>query len=135
MTLLELNLERQRRQFLEEENKKLRAEIAVEQRVQRILVSQEEESGKCKNCVLCFIFMWSLGSTLVAPVGSQKSRWRHSCCNFFSYSDTDESQEIPSPTNSEQNINFACEIRNENLLFVVYLNKSVVVEIVPRQFN
>ena len=64
MTLLELNLERQRRQFLEDEIKKLRAEIAMAERVQRILVCQEEESGKCKNCVLCFIFMWSLESTL-----------------------------------------------------------------------
>ena len=64
MTLLELNLERQRRQFLEEENKKLRAETAMAERVQRRLVSQEEESGKCKNCVLSFIFMWSLESTL-----------------------------------------------------------------------
>ena len=42
------NLDRQRRQFLEEEeNKNLRAKIAVKRR----LVFQEEESGKCKNYV------------------------------------------------------------------------------------
>ena len=50
MTLLELNLERQRRQFVGE-IKKLRAEIAMAERVQRRLVSQVEESGKCKNFV------------------------------------------------------------------------------------
>ena len=71
MTLMKLehvenkwNLERQRRQFLEEENKKLRAKIAVAENVQRRLFCQEEESGKCKNYVLCFIFIWSLESTL-----------------------------------------------------------------------
>ena len=63
MTLLELNWERQRRQFLEE-IKKLREEIAMAECMQRRLVSQMEESGECKNCVLCFIFMWSLESTL-----------------------------------------------------------------------
>ena len=47
------NLERQRRQFLEEENKKLRAEIAMAENVQRRLFHQEEESGNCKNYVLC----------------------------------------------------------------------------------
>ena len=59
MTLLKLklNLERQRRQFLEEENKKLTAEIAMAERVKRRLVCREEESGKCKNCVLRFTFM------------------------------------------------------------------------------
>lgn len=41
------NLERQRRQFLEEENNNLRAKIAVKRR----LVFQEGESGKCKNFV------------------------------------------------------------------------------------
>ena len=71
MTLMKLehvenkwNLERQRRQFLEEENKKLRAKIAVTENVPRGLFCQEEESGKCKNYVQCFIFMWSLESTL-----------------------------------------------------------------------
>ena len=43
-----LNLERQRRQFQEEENKKLRAETAVADYVQRRLGCQEEENGKCK---------------------------------------------------------------------------------------
>ena len=43
------NLERQRRQFLEEENKKLRTEIAVSGNVQpRRLFWQQEENGKCK---------------------------------------------------------------------------------------
>ena len=66
MTLLKLklNLERQRRQFLEEENKKLRAEIAMAERMQGSLVGREEESGKCKNSVLRFIFMWFLESSL-----------------------------------------------------------------------
>ena len=53
---LKLNLERQRRQFQEEENIKVRAEIPVAERVRRRLVCQEEESGKCKNYVVCFIF-------------------------------------------------------------------------------
>ena len=64
MTLMKLenvenkwNLERQRRQFLEEENKKLRAKIAVTENVPRRLFCQKEESGKYKNYVLCFIFM------------------------------------------------------------------------------
>ena len=47
------NLERQRRQFLEEENKKLRAEIAVAENVRKRLFCQDEESGKCNNYVLC----------------------------------------------------------------------------------
>ena len=61
MTLLKLkfNLERQKRQFLEEETKKLRAEIAMAERVEKRLVCQEEESGKCKNCVLFLYFLWS----------------------------------------------------------------------------
>ena len=41
------NLERQRRQFLEEENNNLIAKIAVKRR----LAFQEGESGKCKNFV------------------------------------------------------------------------------------
>jgi len=40
------NLERQRRQFLEEENKKLRAEIAVAENVQRRLFCQDGESAQ-----------------------------------------------------------------------------------------
>ena len=67
MTLMKLklaennwNLERQTRQFLEDENQKLRAKIAL----QRRLVCQKEESGKCKNYVKWFIFMWSLESAL-----------------------------------------------------------------------
>ena len=43
------NLERQTRQLLEEENKKLRAKIAVAEHVQRRLICQEEESRKCKK--------------------------------------------------------------------------------------
>ena len=86
MTLMKLklvenkwNLERQRRQFQEEENKKL-------EHMQSRLVCQEEESGKCKNCVLCFIFMWSLEST-EKPVATQ-------LLYFFSYSDIDKRQKI-----------------------------------------
>ena len=39
--------ERQRRQFLEEENKELRTKIAVAGIIQR----REEESGKCKKII------------------------------------------------------------------------------------
>ena len=53
-----LNLERQRRQFQEEENKRLRAEIAVADNVQRRLGCQEEENGKCKIVYIIFLFIF-----------------------------------------------------------------------------
>ena len=82
MTLMKLklaenkwNLEKRNRQFLEEENEKLRAKIAVAGRVQRRVVCQEEESGKGK-VVFYVLFLCGLWS-LHCP-NSQKSRWRHS---------------------------------------------------------
>jgi len=42
------NLERERRQLLDEQNKLLRTEIAVLRNVQRGFFWQQEESGKCK---------------------------------------------------------------------------------------
>jgi len=90
------NLERQRRQFLEEENKKLRAEIAVAENVQRRLFCQDGESGKCKNYFLCFICMWSLESTLPQLSILTLLKARRS-----------------PPT--KLRISFACDIKNENL--------------------
>ena len=62
MTLMKLkhaenkwNLERQRREFLEDEIEKLRRGIAVVGNVQRRLFWQEEETGKCK--IYMFIFL------------------------------------------------------------------------------
>jgi len=49
------NLERQRREFLEDEIEKLRRGIAVVGNVQRRLFWQEEETGKCK--IYMFIFL------------------------------------------------------------------------------
>lgn len=58
------NLERERRQFLEEENKSLRTEIAVLGNVQRRLFWQQQESGKCKFYIfilayfhICFLII------------------------------------------------------------------------------
>jgi len=69
--------ERQRRQFLEEENKKLRTEIAVAGNVQRRSFWQQEESGKCEIYIFIFIYtsvcFWSLHS--------QKSLWQH--CEIY----------------------------------------------------
>ena len=48
------NLKSQRRQFLDEENEKLRMEIAVVENVQKRLFWQEKERGKCKIYVLSF---------------------------------------------------------------------------------
>ena len=81
MTLMKLEhvenkwaFERQRRQFLEEEIKKLRREIAVAGNVHRRLLWQEEESGKCKINVLYFYLYFS---PLPESAYSQKSLWHH----------------------------------------------------------
>ena len=67
MTLMKLkladnkwNLERQRRQLLEEEIEKLRREVAVAGYVQRRLFWQEQDRGKCKIYILYFYLYFSL---------------------------------------------------------------------------
>ena len=55
-----LNLERQRRQLLEEEIEKLRMEITMKGYVQRRLFWQEQERGKSKIYVLYFYLYISL---------------------------------------------------------------------------
>ena len=62
MTLLKLklNLERQRRQLLEEEIEKLRREITMTGYVQRKLFWQEQERGKSKIYILYFYLYVSL---------------------------------------------------------------------------
>ena len=55
-----LNLERQRRQLLEEEIAKLRREITMTGYVQRRLFWQEQERGKSKIYILYFYLYVSL---------------------------------------------------------------------------
>ena len=69
-----------------------------------------------------FSFMLTLESTL--PQLPEKPVTAES---FFSDFDIDEREEIPL-----QQINFACDMKNENLIFVVYLSKIVVAETVLR---
>lgn len=61
----------QRRQFLEEEIKKLRVEIAVVRNTKRRLFWQQEESGKCKIYIFIFYLYFSLHFKPETPVAAQ----------------------------------------------------------------
>ena len=65
------NLERQRRQLLEEEIEKLRREIAVAGYVQRRLFLQEQESGNCKIYISYFYYIFLESTQPETPVAAQ----------------------------------------------------------------